>query len=97
MDKDLQVYDDATAAVGTIDRRYRKANFKDKLELKPSRDKAFKAYAKARLKLLEDGTLATAADVKKMDEIRLEIGRARKTQTVVEGALRLAEFLVKFA
>ncbi len=97
MDKDLRILEDAASSVMTIDRRYRHASFNDKVTMKPKRDQAFRAYAKARIKLLQDGVLATQADVNKMVEIKEAVSRARSTQSTIEGAINLAAFLVKFA
>jgi hypothetical protein len=97
MDNDSTVLDDCAASVTLIDKKYRRARPVDRIKLKPDRDRAFNAYRRARLKLLEDGTLATAADVRKMKEIRQEIGRARATQTIIAGAIKLVAFAAKFA
>ena len=96
MDPDLTVLEEAAAAVTAIDRKYRRANFNEQIELKPERDEAFNTYARARLKLLEEGVIATEEDVEQMKRIRREVARARKTQTLIAGALRLARFLAKF-
>ena len=96
LDKDLDMVEEAAVAVMTIDRRYRKANLAKKVKLKPARNKAFNNYARARLKLLEPGTISTQADLDNMKEIRLQIGRARKVQTLVEASLKMAALLAKF-
>lgn len=97
MDKDLKILQDAASSVMTIDRRYRLASFNDKFDMKDSRNQAFNAYVSARINLLKDGMLATAADVRKMADIKLAVSKARSTQSTIEGAISLAAFLVKFA
>lgn len=95
MDNDLIVLEDAAAAIMSMDRKYRRANFNEKLKLKSQRNKAFNAYAKARLNLLEEGVITTAQDIKEMNAIRQEIARARKTQSILTGIGRFVKFLVK--
>jgi hypothetical protein len=97
MDNDSAVLDELAAAVSLIDKKYRRADPVDRSDLKADRDRAFNSYTKARIKLLADGVLATAADVRKMQEIRAEIGRARATQTIIAGAIKLVAFAAKFA
>ncbi len=97
MDNDIIVLEDVAASVISIDRKYRKADFNDKLLLKKDRDKAFNTYAKARLKLLEDGVICKQKDVDEMKEIRSAISRARKTQTILAAIGRLVVFLAKIA
>ena len=97
MDKDLKILQDAASSVMTIDRRYRLASLSDKITMKPKRDQAFRAYAKARVNLLQDGVIATQADVNRMIEIKKAVGRARSTQSTIDGAISLAAFLVRFA
>ena len=97
MDRDLAVLEEAAAAVMLIDRKYRRAEFSEQLEMEQSRDDAFNAYVDARLNLLKQGLLASAQDVRKMREIRQEIARARQTQSIVAGAIKLVAFLARFA
>ena len=95
-DNDSKVLKAAANAVTEIDMRYRAASIDDKEDLKPKRDAAYDAYSLARLKLLEDGILATDADVALLDEIRLEIEEAAQTQALLIGAGRLIVALAKF-
>ncbi len=97
MDRDLAVLEDAAATVMSIDRKYRRASPMDMIAMSRDRDRAFRAYAKARINLLKQGVIATNADVNAMKAIRQEVGRARKTQTILAGAVKFARFLVKFA
>lgn len=97
MDKDTEILRHLSEAVLAIDINYRRADLNSKIQLRPKRDKAFKAYSKARLELLKDGVLATSADVRKMKEIRREITRARKTQSLLVAIGRLLSFAAKFA
>jgi hypothetical protein len=97
MDNDLIVLEDAAASVISIDKKYRKADFNDKLLLKKDRDKAFNTYAKARLKLLEDGVICKQKDIDEMKEIRSQIAHARKTQSILIAIGRLIVFLAKKA
>lgn len=97
MDPDLLILEDANAAVMAIDRKYRRADFNIKLKLKKERNKAFNAYAKARLKLLEEGKITSDQDVTEMKAIRQEIARARQIQSILAGIGRLVKFLTKLA
>ncbi|MGD8588909.1 MAG: hypothetical protein PVG22_08780 [Chromatiales bacterium] len=96
MDTDLEIMKSAASAATEIDVKYRVATFADKIKLKPERDKAFNAYAQARLKLLEDGMISTEADLQTMQEIKTEVQQARDTQTLILGIGKLVGFLTKF-
>lgn len=97
MDNDSIVLENLAASVTSIDKKYRRASPADKFDMKRSRDDAFNAYRRARVKLLKDSVLASAADVRTMKDIRAEIGRARATQTIVASAVKLVAFAAKFA
>lgn len=98
MDRDFVIYEKAQAALTSVDRKYRKANFNEQLKLKKDRDKLFNAYRKARLKLIDvPGTISTPKDLEKMKELRSEIANAKKTQTIVVGIAKLVKFLAKYA
>ena len=86
----------AAAATATIDIRYKRASSTDKVILKPARDKAFSTYARARLKLLENGTVSSEDDLQEMGEIRRQVSNARKTQSLVIAITRFVGFLSKF-
>ncbi|HWA49766.1 MAG TPA: hypothetical protein VG742_15950 [Dongiaceae bacterium] len=96
-DTDLDTLKAAASSVMKIDQRYRRANVNDKIALKPERDRAFTAYSLARLKLLEDGVLTTAADLKKMQALKAEIDAAAAMQDLIIAAARVAAFLAKLA
>lgn len=97
MDNDSRVLEELATAVLLIDKRYRRAGPVERFDMKRSRDDAFNAYRRARVNLLADGVLATESDVREMEEIRAEIGRARALQTLVAGAVKLVAFASKFA
>ncbi len=92
MDTDEIVLETLAAAVTSIDKRYRRAGAADKVAMLQAREDAFNAYAAARIRLLEDGVIATDADVTEMNDIRQAIGRARSATTIVAGAMRLVQF-----
>lgn len=96
MDTDEIIVKKAAAAATSIDVKYKRSSPTDKVLLKPKRDEAFSAYAAARLKLLEDGTISTDADVAEMNEIRKQIGNAKQRQSLIIAAGRLVGFLAKF-
>jgi hypothetical protein len=96
-DHDATLLEDAASAVLDIDLRYRRANIDEKEDLKPARDEAFNAYSAARLKLLQEGVIATQEDVDEMKAIRGEISRAADIQGLVVAAERLAVLLARFA
>ena len=100
-DNDEIVLEDAKEAAFALDKAYRRAvseaNLDRMTELKPQVDKAYDKYSLARLKLLEQGVLANDADVSKMRRIRAEIDQAATTQAMVQGAIKFAAFIAKFA
>lgn len=73
MDHDLSVLQEAFAITLSLDMQYRKANFNDKVKLKPVRDEAFNTFSLARLKLLEEGMICTEKDVADMKALRKKI------------------------
>lgn len=98
-DNDLMVLQDAEAALSTLSQKYRLAvlnkDFTTIGELKPELDKAADAYQAARQKLLAEGVIMTEADVMEMRRIKAEIDQAADTQSMVQGALKLAGFIAK--
>jgi hypothetical protein len=96
-DFDSQMLQQANQAVVDIDLRFKAASFNDKLALADSRDRAFHAFALARLKLLQAGVICTAADVNQMAQIRAEISQAASTQSLITAIGRIVGFLIKFA
>ena len=97
MDNDEIIITKAAATATSIDIKYKRASPTDKVILKPERDKAFSAYAGARLQLLEAGTISSEADVLEMSEIRKQVASARKQQSLIIAIGRFVDFLVKFA
>jgi hypothetical protein len=99
-DNDEMVLEDAKEAAFTLDKMYRRAVIDCDLdliiELKPKVDEAFDRYSQARLNLLEEGVVATDADVVEMHRIRAEIDQAATTQALVLGAVRFITFISKF-
>lgn len=95
IDHDLEVLEKATKAVFLIDKKYKKASFDEKLEIKDARDKAFNAYMLARIQLVRDGIICTPDDVDQMKNIRQEVEQAANTQSLIIAIFRLARFLTK--
>ena len=99
-DNDLIVLEDAKDAAFTIDKAYRRAIRKRDLDaamkLKPKVEDAYSALSAARLRLMEEGMLATDADVAEMRRLKAEIDEAAETQQMIEGAITMAKFLAKF-
>lgn len=100
-DNDEIVLEDAMEAAFALGKEYRRAWRNadlDRMEkLKPLVDEAYDRYSQARLNLLAEGVLATDADVAEMRRIRAEIDQAATIQTLIEGAIRFAAFIAKFA
>ena len=96
MDNDETIVTKAAATATSIDIKYKRASATDKVILKPERDKAFSAYAAARLKLLEEGTISSDADVLEMGDIRKQVANAKKLQSLIIAIGRFVGFLVKF-
>lgn len=99
-DNDALVLEDANDAAFTLAKAYRKALNNNDLDamvsLKPQVDAAFEAYSNARLKLLEEGVIATDADVAAMRRIKGDIDQAAGTQQLLAGAAQLIGLLGKF-
>jgi hypothetical protein len=100
-DNDEIVLEDAKEAAFTLDKAYRRAVLNADLDtmkkLKPQVNGAYDRYSQARLNLLKEGLLATDEDVTEMRRIRAEIDQAATIQTLIEGAIRFAAFIAKFA
>lgn len=101
-DQDEIILEDAKEAAFSLDKRLRRAVLRgaplsERRELKRQAEAAFKAYSKARLKLLQEGTLASNTDVGQMRRIRAEIDQAADTQQIARGVLRLVQLLGRFA
>ena len=99
-DNDEILLEDAKEAAFSLDKAYRRAVLNADLDrmmkLKPQVEKAFDAYSKTRMKLFEEGVIATDEDVAEIRRIRAEIDQAATTQTLIEGAIRFVVFLTKF-
>ena len=100
-DNDEIVLEDAKEAAFSLDKAYRRAMLDadlDKMtELKPLVDEAYDRYSQARLNLLQEGVLATDEDIAEMRRIRADIDQAATTQALIEGAIKFAAFISKFA
>lgn len=99
-DNDALVLEDANDAAFMLAKAYRKALNNNDLDamasLKPQVDAAFDAYSNARLRLLQEGVLATDADVAAMRRIKGDIDQAANTQQLLAGAVQLIGLLGKF-
>ncbi len=99
-DNDQIVLEDAKETAFALDKAYRRAIYKGDLdtamELKPKVDRAYDQYSQARLNLLQEGVLATDADILEMRRIRGEIDQAATTQALIDGAVRFAAFIARF-
>jgi hypothetical protein len=100
-DNDEIVLEDAKEAAFTLDKAYRRAvlaaDLDTMMQLKPQVDGAYDRYSEARLNLLKEGVLATDDDIAQLRHIRAEIDQAATTQTLIEGAMKFAAFIAKFA
>jgi hypothetical protein len=100
-DNDEIILEDAKETAFALDKAYRRAILKRDLEsitnLKPKVDAAYDQYSMARLNLMKEGVLTTDEDVAKMRLIRAEIDQAASTQSIIEGAVKFAAFIAKFA
>ena len=100
IDNDAVVYTDAKEAASALDLQYRRAVRKEEWNkadaLKPSVDEAYAEVSRARIKLLEPGTIASDSDLADMRKIRADIEAAAETQVMIQGAAALVGFLRKF-
>ncbi len=96
MENDEIIITKAAATAASIDVKYKRAASGDKVILKPGRDEAFSAFARARLQLLEDDASSNADDVLEMQAIRSQVAHARKTQSLVLAIYRFVGFLNRF-
>ena len=100
-DNDLVVLEEAKDAAFALDKAYRRAvregDMDTAIELQPKVNDAYTTLSSARLNLLDAGVIATDADVAEMRRIKSEIDNAADKQQMIEGAIRIIGFLVKFA
>ena len=101
IDNDEIVLEDAGAAVFSLEKAYRRAMRERDLtkmtELKPNLEEAVDQYSLGRLKLLEEGVIATDEDVAELRRIRAEIDQAASIQSLIEGAGSFVRFMAKLA
>ena len=101
VDNDLTVLEQAQIAAFSIDCAYRKAVYANdlagKVALAPKANEAYSAVSMARLSLLQEGVLATDADVTEILRIKANIDKATDTQQIVAGAINFVGFISKFA
>lgn len=99
-DNDEIILEDAKEAAFDLDKAYRRAVLSADIDtmskLKPQVDKAYDNYSRARLKLMEEGVLASDQDIAEMRRIRAEIDQAATTQALVEGGIAFVKFIGKF-
>jgi len=99
-DNNDSVLTDAEEAAFALDKAYQRAvdnaDLATMTQLKPQVEAAHEQYTQARLQLLQQGIVATDADVAEMRRIRAAIDQAATTQTLIEGAMRFAAFIAKF-
>jgi len=99
-DNDAIVLEDARDAAFILDKAYRRAvrerDLNKMRDIKPHVDDAYDKVSQARLKLLEQGVLATDEDVADMRRIKAEIDEAASTQQLIQGAIKLVGLIAKF-
>ncbi|MEO3430657.1 hypothetical protein AAFN88_17520 [Pelagibius sp. CAU 1746] len=99
-DNDIIVLEDAKDALFLLEKEFRRALVKRDLNaataIKKDLDAAVDALGRARLKLLEEGVLATDDDVAEMRRIKAEMDQAADRQQLLEGAVKFAAFIGKF-
>lgn len=100
-DNDLIILEDAKDTLFTLEKEFRKAlnraDLDAAMEIKPKLEAAGDACSQARLNLLKEGVLATDEDVAEMRRIKAEVDQAANTQQLVEGGIKFAAFIAKFA
>ena len=87
----------AEAALDALYDQYAVASPAEKWHLKPAITKAAEELLNARLALFKEGTLTTAADIEKLQELKGEIDAAAGTQAAILAAIKLAAMLAAFA
>ncbi|GAB3257064.1 hypothetical protein [Chitinimonas naiadis] len=96
-EQDREYVRQAEAALDGLFDQYVAADPAGKWQLKPAISKAAEELLQARLALFNEGTLTTAADLERMQQIRKEIDKAADTQAAVLAAVKLAAMLGVFA
>ena len=100
-DNDEIVLEDAKEAAFILDKEFRRAVLNADLDrmadLQPQVEQANEQLSLARLRLLQEGVLATDEDVAEMRRIRADIDQAATTQALIAGAIRFVAFIAKFA
>jgi len=99
-DNDIIVLEDARDAVFILEKEFRRALLSGDLdaatEIKERLEEAVDTLSRARLRLLQEGVLATDEDVAEMRRIKAEIDQAASTQQLLEGAVKFIAFIAKF-
>ena len=100
-DNDEIVLEDAKEAAFILDKEFRRAVLNADLDrmadLQPQVEQTNEQLSLARLRLLQEGVLATDEDVAEMRRIRADIDQAATTQALIAGAIRFVAFIAKFA
>lgn len=99
-DNDQIILEDAKESAFTMDKAYRRAMLSNDIDamvqLKPKVNESFDLYSKARLRLFEEGVIATDEDVAQLRRIRADIDQAATTQALIMGAVKFIGFIKKF-
>jgi hypothetical protein len=99
-DNDIIVLEDAKDAVFLLEKEFRRAlrsgDLDGAVEIKEKLEEAADALSRARLKLLQEGVMATDADVAEMRRIKAEIDQAASRQQLLEGAVKFIAFIARF-
>ena len=96
-DLDGQVLRAAGNAVIELDVRYRLASFTEQMELGPERDRAFNAYAFARINLIRNGIVTTEQDVAEMQALQQQMQEAADKAALLAVAAKIAARLARIA
>lgn len=93
MDNDARMIEALGTALTELQLRYRAANLRDRLILKPALAELLDDYARYQVKLLKEGVITTDEDLAEMKQIREAIENAARNQELVAALGRTLAFV----
>ena len=97
-DVDERLVGQADDALSALEARYWQSDSEaEKALLQPQIELALQNWVRARIRLLNQGTIASEEDVQGVGRIKREIDDAVETQALVVAAARLVAAIAKFA
>jgi len=83
------------AALTNLQVKYHAATLRERMQLRPQVEKLVDDYNGYQLRLLDDGLVATDADLAEMEELKKAIDSAAHKQELLEATASVAAFIAK--